>query len=206
MRVGEGIELQYREKTDIISDTDRRRIECNMKAENEHENENQVTSENHLYEQKSSELENEMICPPPPPVPYGTLRYSSFNSRCEANSNNLEKSNTTSSNVESSGDNSISSNSSVLATIQGEETRQNFNPNDTVYEKDFKKKTAATNLVYNHMFKSKFTAPNSTSCTSTWNGDIHLHESPTANSSSSSSYIPPVSKELHDANNMDSGL
>ena len=204
--VGEGIELQYREKTDIISDNDRRRIECNMKADNEQENINQVTSENHLHDQKSGELENEMICPPPPPVPYGTLRYSSFNNRCEVNSNNLEKSNTTSSNVESSGDNSISSNSSVLATIQGEETRQNFNPNDTVYEKDFKKKTAPSNLAYNHMFKSKFTAPNSMSCTSTWNGDIHLHESPTANSSSSSSYIPPVSKELHDGNNMDSGL
>lgn len=203
---GEGTNIQYQEKVEIISENDRLRSEYNVAKDIEHENKNQITSQNYLHDKKSVELENEMICPPPPPVPYGTLRYSSFTDRFEPSSNIIEKSNTTSSNVESSGENSNSSSSSVLAGMKGEKERQNFNLNQTTYETNLKQKPAATNLVYDNMFKSKFTTPISTSCTSTWNGDVHLHESPTANSSSSSSYIPHISKDLHDGNNMDSGL
>ena len=175
-------------------------------AEPDNPCENQITSRNYLHDVQSIALENEMICPPPPPVPYGTLRYNSFADRLESTPNILEKSNTPSSNVESSGEYSISSNSSVLATTQTENKRQNFNLSELVTNTNSNQKSPATNLVYNHMFKSKFSTPNSTSCTTTWNGDVHLHESPTANSSSSSSYLPPVSKEIHEGNNMDSGL
>ena len=143
-----------------------------------------------------------MICPPPPPVPYGTLRYNTFTNIANQPSNNIEKSTTPSSNVESSYGNSNSSSSSVLPAYQNDENKH-FGLTQP-FELNLKPKPATTSLVYNHIFKSRFSNPSST-C-SAWNGDVLLHESPTANSSSSSSYIPPLSKEANDGNNMDSGL
>ena len=202
---GEIIDLEYQSKMEIISESNRLTDKHNSKTCADHDSKNQITSQNYLHDKNPVEIENELICPPPPPVPYGTLRYGPFADRSAPCSNNPEMSNTPSSNVESSGGNSNSSSSSVLAAIQTEESRPTFNLTNASYETNSSQKTATTNLVYNHMFKSKFSTPTSTSCT-TWNGDVLLHESPTANSSSSSSYLPTTLKDMQEGNNMDSGL
>jgi len=198
----ENCDLGHKDNTEVVKENGRVISEYKLRKDVEYNRQNLITSPSYLHENNKIELESEMICPPPPPVPYGTLRYNSFVNTGNQVSNNVEKSTTPSSNVESSCGNSISSNSIVLPAYQNDENKQHIIIDQL--ENNMRPKPATSSLVYNHIFKSKISNPSST-CNA-WNGDVLLHESPTANSSSSSSYIPPVSKETIDGNHMDSGL
>jgi hypothetical protein len=196
---GENSDLGHKDTTEVGKENERVINDHKNQKEAQCHRQNLITSPSYMHEKTKIELDSELICPPPPPVPYGSLRYNSFVNTGNQASNNIEKSTTPSSNVESSSGNSISSNSIVLPAYQNDENKQ-YRGSDQL-ENNMRPKPATTSLVYNHIFKSKLSNPSST-C-SAWNGDVLLHESP---SSSSSSYIPPITTEKIDGNIMDSCL
>ena len=187
-----------------FSDTTRIIVEYESESEGKQDDKNKTTSKSYLHDTNPIEVEGELICPPPPPVLYGTLRYPQYlKTGDNIASNDPEKTTTPSSMVESScGANSNSSSSSIRQAYQGDGNKQYPIPEAL---ENIQKGKSVTNVVYNHVFKPKFSTP-TTSC-SGWNGDVFLHESPRASpSSSSSSYMPPNTHKSNDGENMDSGL
>ena len=189
---------------EVVDEKDEMTRKYELTKEAEHKRQiNQITSTQYLHDRNSpTKVDGEMICPPPPPVPYGTLRYQSFGNLGNKLPNNIEKTTTPSSNVESSCGNSNSSGSSVFQAYHNDDNKQ-FTLGEP-FRDNAKLNQAKTGITYNHVLNSKFSTPASNS--SAWNGDVVLHESPTANSSSSSSYIHINTNQAIEGNNLDSGL
>ena len=90
----ENSDLGHKNNTDVVKENGRVISEYKVRKEVEYNRQNLSTSPSYVNENNKIELESEMICPPPPPVPYGTLRYNSFVNTGNQASNNIEKSTT----------------------------------------------------------------------------------------------------------------